>query len=93
MLASFDTVAARLHTNQADVGFVDEICKHTDGIRTTANTGDNGIRQATFSFQNLRFRFFANHPLKLTHNGRVRMRASCGTQHIVRGFITAGPVA
>ena len=34
-----------------------------------------------------------NHPLKLTHNGRVRMRASCGTQHIVRGFITAGPVA
>ncbi|SRN39479.1 Uncharacterised protein [Shigella flexneri] len=93
MLASFDTVTTRLHTNQADVGFIDEISKHADGIRTAANTGDNGIRQATFSFQNLRFGFFANHPLKLTDNGRIRMRASRGAQHIVRGFITAGPVA
>ncbi len=78
---SFDTVTARLYTNQADVGFVMKSANipmafeppPTQAI--TAPAGDLLFPESALSF-------LRQSSVKLTHNGRVRMRASCGTQHI-----------
>ncbi len=93
VLTGFDTQAGRFHADKPNVGVIDKIGEHADGVGAAADAGDDRIRQAAFALQHLRFGFFADHALEFTHDSRVRMRAGGGAEHIVRGFIAAGPVA
>ena len=86
-------MTCRLHANQANSGFVDKIGEHADSVRSAADAGNNRIRQATFFLEDLRFGLFANHALEFTHDGRERVRARGGAEHIVGFFVAAGPVA
>ncbi len=78
--------------HQADVGFVDKISKHADGIRTaptqaiTASGRRPSLSRICASF--LRQSFAETHA-----QWSGKDAGSRGAQHIVRGFITAGPVA
>ena len=93
VLTRFNAVAGRLNANQPNAGFVDKIGKHADGVRSAANAGDHRIRQATLFFEDLRFSLFSDHALEFTHDGRERVWACRGTEHIVGGFVAARPVA
>lgn len=93
VFSRLNPVTAWLYANQTDAGFINKIGEHTDGVRTAAHAGDNGVRQTTFFFQNLRLGFFTDHPLELTHNSREGVRTCRCTEHIVRGIVAARPVA
>ena len=93
VFTGFNPVTRRFDADQTDVGFIDKVSKHTDSVGSAADAGDDRIRKTSFFFKKLRFGLFANHALEFTYDGRERVRARRGTEHIVRGLIAARPVA
>src|SRR5579862_6369018 len=69
-------------TDQSYVGCVCEGIKYTDGIASTADTGDDHIGQPTLLRKYLLACFIANHRLKVAHDARIGMRSDCGTDQV-----------
>jgi len=88
-----DAFTSCFSTDQAHLGVVDEGIEGAHGIAAAADTGDQGGGQATKPGQGLGADFVTDHPLEITHDGRVGMRAHDRTDHIISIVGPAGPFA
>lgn len=94
MVAAVSAVSpppCRLTADEPDGGIVDEVVERADGIGAAADTGNDGIRQLPFLFQQLLFDLFGDHRLKIPHHGREGMRPHYGTDAVVGIGNTVGP--
>src|SRR6266404_4601228 len=60
--------ATGLHANHANPGISDEGVEQSNGVRSTADTGDQQIGQASFGSQDLFTSFQANDAMKIVHH-------------------------
>src|SRR5580704_11471956 len=75
MLAKFLAAAASFNADQADLSVGDEFEEGSNGIRSAANTGDDGGGQATLLLLNLLARLPTDDAMKVANHGRIRMRS------------------
>ena len=60
MLVRIQSMTSSLHPNQGDIIVSYILREGTDGIGASADTGDNGIRQAAFLVKDLLARLLAD---------------------------------
>ena len=73
----------RLDAQQPNTWIVYESGKEADCVRSSSDTGDSYIWKTILGFKVLRSRLFSDDLLKLSNHERVRVRARCGSDHIV----------
>ena len=76
VVAQFRTAPSRFHANHLDLPVGDEVIKEADGVAAPAHAGEEHVRQLSRLRQDLAASFLPDHPLKLAHHERVRMRPS-----------------
>ena len=55
-----------------------------DGVRSSANAGDDSVRKFAFGLANLRAGFASDDPMKIAHHGRIGMRSQHAAEQVVR---------
>src|ERR1700740_3588055 len=73
MISQLLAAAAGLHADQSHSLVLNEVVKNANRVRSAADTRDDGRRQLTLGLENLRPRFSANHTMKISYHGRIRM--------------------
>jgi hypothetical protein len=81
----FLTFTSGLDTNQANGLVANKIIEGSDGVTSASYTSNHSIRQFPPDFEELRLDLATNDPLKVSHNGRERMRPNCGPNQVMRG--------
>src|SRR6185437_10213353 len=93
MFAQLGAATACLYADQSYVLVGNEFVECADGIRTTANTGQHGIGQAAFGFENLPTRFDADDSLEIANHGGVGMSTKHAAEEIVGCANIDDPIA
>ena len=69
-----DAASGSLAADELNALVLNEVVEGADGVGTAADTSNDGVRQTAFLLQNLLLDFLGNHSLKVTNDGRERMR-------------------
>src|SRR3990172_8771801 len=93
MASGFQSVAGRFDTVHSDRVIVDKRIKQTDGVRSTTDASDHGVRQSAFEFHDLPAHFTPDHRLKIAHDARIGMRAGDSAENIKRAVDVGDPIA
>jgi hypothetical protein len=93
MLAQFISRATGLDPDHANACVSQKWMKQSNRIRPAADTRDQNVRQATFSFEHLRPRFAPDHALKITHHQRIRMWTKRTAKQVVSVPNIRDPIA
>ena len=67
--------------------------EQADGVGAAADSGDDGVGQPAFLFEDLRARLDADHRLEVAHQFRVGMRPGRGADHVIGVLDIGHPVA
>src|SRR5712692_2402392 len=67
--------------------------KNTNGVRTTADTGDDRNGQLALGLEDLRAGLTADHFVKVAHHGRIRVGAEHAPKEVMRAADISYPVA
>ena len=92
-LLGVDAASGSLAADELNALVLNEVVEGADGVGTAADTSNDGVRQTAFLLQNLLLDFLGNHSLKVTNDGRERMRTHDGAENIVRVLNAADPLA
>src|SRR5690242_4712399 len=85
MFAELQAAPARLNSDQLDVFVTDEGVEHPDGVRASADAGENRIGQAAFTLEDFGAGFVADHTMEIANHQWIGMRAQRRTEQVVRG--------
>ena len=86
-----NTSACRLASDQFYIFIFDEMIEAANSIGTTTHTGNHSIGQPAFVYKHLFLDFFGDNCLKITDNGRERMRSHNRTETIMCITDTGSP--
>jgi hypothetical protein len=93
IVAESGPATARLHAEQLDTAVREERMEQADRVRAPAHAGDRDIGQPARLLEHLRTCLAPDDRLQLANQPRVRMRADCGTEQVVRAIRIRYPVA
>src|SRR4051812_45557120 len=69
--AALQAEASRFDAVHRDVGIIEKRMEQADRVRATANTGDQGVRKATFRLQHLLLCLPSYDALKIADHDRI----------------------
>src|SRR5712671_1245595 len=93
VLAKFTPTAAGFDADHFYIDVAQEGVEKADGVGAATDAGKEMRGQALFCGKNLLASLAANDGLKITHHGRIRMRAEHRAKQIVRGAHIGDPVS
>mmetsp|Transcript_14152 Transcript_14152/g.24610 ORF Transcript_14152/g.24610 Transcript_14152/m.24610 type:complete len:203 (-) Transcript_14152:1222-1830(-) len=93
LLVHINSLSSCLGTIESDLFVFHKGVKGTNGIGSTTNTGNHGIRKLAVVFgRKLFLDFLSNNTLKVTDDGREGVRSDSGTNQIVSVTNVGDPI-
>src|SRR5450631_300089 len=93
VLAQSFAESAGFHSDEFDFFVFEEVVENADGIRSSADAGDDGVGKFAFGFADLDACFASDDAMEVAHHGRIRMRAEHAAEQIVCRAHVGDPVA
>src|SRR5579883_28822 len=91
--AQLGAATARFDSDQLDGGVVYEGVKHSDGVASAADAGEDRIRQTALALEDLPARFIADDAVKIANHHGVGVRAERGAEQVMRAVDVGDPIA
>src|SRR5208282_6525018 len=80
-------------SDEFDFLVFEKVIEDADGVRPSANAGDDGVGKFTFGLADLGAGFASNDAMKVAHHGRIRMRSKHAAKQVMGGANVGDPVA
>src|SRR5450631_328976 len=93
VLAQSFAESAGFHSDEFDFFVFEEVVENADGIRSSADAGDDGVGKFAFGFADLDACFASDDAMEVAHHGRIGMRSEHAAEQVVRGAYVGDPVA
>src|SRR6266852_3558619 len=92
MLAQRLTPTSGFDSDEFDFLVFKEVVEDADGVRSSTNASNDGLRKFAFGPANLDAGFASNDTMKVAHHGRIGMRSKHASEQVMRGAHVGDPV-